>query len=287
MVSIFSKRISKLGECPVWSVQHNALFWVDIIDHKMHCESWCGGHTEWQLDESCSAMAVVDKTRLLVVGEAGVHILNLDIGSLTNVAKIENDGNKYRTNDGAADGYGRFWFGTMDREARNPGGKIYSYHPSEGLRIVMTNVGIPNTFTWSPDHKYMYIGDSMWQQISIFNYDMNSGRLGKKAKFIDLAGSKDVPDGSAMDSEGFLWNAHWNGAKVVRYSKKGKINSELQLPVPRPTSCTFGGPDGKYLFITSAREGLSSSELKEFPLSGSVFYVETEVQGVINHQASI
>jgi sugar lactone lactonase YvrE len=49
--------------------------------------------------------------------------------------------------------------------------------------------------------------------------------------------------------------------------------------VPRPTSGVFGGPDLSTLFITTARIRLSTAQLAEAPLSGSILAVETGVRG--------
>jgi SAM-dependent methyltransferase len=54
----------------------------------------------------------------------------------------------------------------------------------------------------------------------------------------------------------------------------------INLPVPRPTSCAFGGPDFTTLYVTSARIRLSVQQLAEAPLSGSVFAIQTGVKGL-------
>jgi sugar lactone lactonase YvrE len=45
------------------------------------------------------------------------------------------------------------------------------------------------------------------------------------------------------------------------------------VPVPRPTSCCFGGPDLDTLYITSASVRLNEQALKTAPMSGSLFAV--------------
>jgi sugar lactone lactonase YvrE len=67
--------------------------------------------------------------------------------------------------------------------------------------------------------------------------------------------------------------------KVVRYSPEGMIVSEIEVPVPRPCGCTFGGEDHNRLYITTARETLTDETLREIPLCGSVFVVEPGVRG--------
>jgi sugar lactone lactonase YvrE len=101
----------------------------------------------------------------------------------------------------------------------------------------------------------------------------------KKEIFVDLSRSDSTPDGGAMDTSGHLWNAHWDGFKVQCYAANKKERDTLNLPVPKVTSCCFGGPDLRHLFITTAREGMSAIELQEYPLSGHVFVVKLPVIG--------
>ena len=50
--------------------------------------------------------------------------------------------------------------------------------------------------------------------------------------------------------------------------------------MPRPTAPAFGGEQLKTLYITSAAGGLSDAQLKEAPLSGSLFACEPGVSGL-------
>jgi sugar lactone lactonase YvrE len=52
------------------------------------------------------------------------------------------------------------------------------------------------------------------------------------------------------------------------------------VPVPRPTSLAFGGPDLDRLYITSAAADLDSAMLEVAPLSGSLFEYEPGVRGM-------
>ena len=83
-----------------------------------------------------------------------------------------------------------------------------------------------------------------------------------------------------MDAEGYLWNAHWGAWRVVRYAPDGTIDRIVELPVDQPSSCAFGGPDLKTLFITSAREDLSEVALANQPLAGGLFSIEVDAPGL-------
>jgi sugar lactone lactonase YvrE len=48
----------------------------------------------------------------------------------------------------------------------------------------------------------------------------------------------------------------------------------VPLPVDRPTSCAFGGPDRSTLFVTTARDGLDGDALSRQPHAGHVFSID-------------
>jgi sugar lactone lactonase YvrE len=84
-------------------------------------------------------------------------------------------------------------------------------------------------------------------------------------------------DGSCIDAEACIWNANWDGSRIVRYSPEGEVLQTIELPFSKPTSCVFGGADGNTLFITSASVATSESELAEKPLSGHVVAIDLKV----------
>ena len=87
------------------------------------------------------------------------------------------------------------------------------------------------------------------------------------------------PDGSAVDAQGFLWNAEFNGGRVVRYAPDGSIDRVIALPVLRPTCCTFGGPDLDVLFITTASQQMTAAERLALPLAGALLRLDAGVRG--------
>jgi hypothetical protein len=59
-----------------------------------------------------------------------------------------------------------------------------------------------------------------------------------------------------MDVEGYIWNARWDGSCLLRLTPDGAVDRILELPISRPTSCVFGGPNLTTLYITSAASPL-------------------------------
>jgi sugar lactone lactonase YvrE len=67
---------------------------------------------------------------------------------------------------------------------------------------------------------------------------------------------------------------------VNRYDPlSGSLIGKVKVPALNVTACAFGGADMKQLFITTARKGLNEEQLQKYPLSGSLFYLNTEIKG--------
>ena len=88
------------------------------------------------------------------------------------------------------------------------------------------------------------------------------------------------PDGLTVDEEGFVWSAQPVYGRLVRYDPEGGIDRIISLPVSRGTSCTFGGPDLRTLYITTATETLTAPQLAEEPLAGSVLACMPGIRGI-------
>ena len=141
---------------------------------------------------------------------------------------------------------------------------------------MLTGIHIPNTISVSPDGKRLYMADSRLQ--TIFAHD--TADLTKLQVFAHTRGEPATPDGSAVDAEGYLWNAQWGGARVVRYAPDGRVDRIVEMPVEQPTSCAFGGEGFTTLYVTSAKEGLSPEARARQPLAGGLFAFDAGVKGL-------
>jgi sugar lactone lactonase YvrE len=61
---------------------------------------------------------------------------------------------------------------------------------------------------------------------------------------------------------------------VNRYGPDGSLLATVPMPVRRPTSCAFGGPDRTTLFVTSARNDLGPTPVEHQPDAGGVFAID-------------
>ena len=108
---------------------------------------------------------------------------------------------------------------------------------------------------------------------------LKTGLLGDSRVFAKTTESVE-PDGSCVDSEGYLWNAQWGGGKVVRYDTQGNEVMSLDIPCKQPTCVAFGGPEMKHLFVTSATHGLNQRDMKTQLANGSLFVFSTPYTGL-------
>lgn len=271
-----------LGEGPCWDPRDGRLWWVDILAERVHWFDPVTGATgAITPGVQITALGLRREGGFVAATPAGAGAFDPATGAFTLRFPIPDEPADNRSNDGAVGADGSFWFGTMHHRADHRSGAVYQVRPDWTGRRVVEGWGIANTLRTSPDGRRLYLADSMDQRI--FVADVNPGGLGIPRAFVDIAGQTATPDGSAIDAEGFLWNAQWDGWRVVRYAPDGRLDRVIDLPVQRPTSCTFGGPGGSTLFITSARDDLTGDQLFSQPLAGGVFAVALDVAGAAPH----
>ena len=146
---------------------------------------------------------------------------------------------------------------------------------------MIDDVSCSNGTGWSPDGRTMYHTQSFRYAIHAYDFDAETGAIANQRPFVTLPpDGGGFPDGLTVDEHGFVWSAQPVYGRIVRYDPDGGIDRIISLPVSRGTSCTFGGPDLATLFITSATETLSETQLAEEPLAGNVLACIPGVRGI-------
>jgi sugar lactone lactonase YvrE len=270
---------ARLGESPIWDSNHKLLYWVDIYNHRVHqFNPATGQNLFFDVGDVVGCIANAGANRLIMAQRDRLAFLNTQTGVVTPIIQVEADMPDNRFNDGKCDPQGRFWFGSM-----SPGkcqGSLYRYDPDGSLHVMERGLAISNGLGWSPDGKRFYLTDSAVQKIYVYDFDDVTGDICHRSLFVDLDGESFYPDGLAVDDEGYVWSAMWDGWCVIRYSPLGEEVLRVELPVQRPTSCCFGGEDLRRLYITSASVGLSEEEIQRSFYSGDLFCLEVDVRGL-------
>lgn len=270
-----------LGEGPLWSVKEQALYWVDILSHRLHRYSPQHGQRTWQFEQEISAVAErAEADGLLITQRHGFALFNPASEGLTPLLQVETGMPGNRFNDGKCDLRGRFWAGTMDFGGKLPNGSLYCFSPDRECRKVDTGYMVTNGPAWSSDYRTMYHNDSANGRVFAFDFDPDSGHASNKRLFLQFTEEEGSPDGMCTDAEGGLWIAHWGASRLTRHDASGRILRTITLPCSQVTSCAFGGPHLNTLYITTASVGLSQEQLEREPLAGGLFALEIDIAGM-------
>jgi len=269
-----------LGEGPIWDVREQALYWVDIRKPAVQRYDWATRTVKsWSMPEMVGSLAVREKGGLVVALKSQIAFFDLATGALDRIASPEVGREAMRFNDGKCDRQGRFWAGTMNVVTRDPEGTLYRLDPVRGCVSMERRIRIPNSLAWSVDSRTLYFADSPLRTIFSYPFDPATGEIGAPLSFATVEAPA-IPDGATIDAEGCLWSAHYDGWRVVRFMPDGRIDRVIDLPVQRPTSCQFGGPDLSVLFVTTARQKLTPQELATQPLAGALLALDVGVRGM-------
>ena len=283
-VEVLGEVRAQLGEGPLWSEAENALYWVDVKGRALLRHFFDRGKTErFGLDEQVGCIVPRSSGGWLVALESGFSRIDHWNGPLHPLCDPESHLPGNRFNDGKVDAAGRLWAGTMDDAEENISGALYRLDPHGHVETMVRDLGISNGLGWSPGGRLFYLTDSTRRTIWVHDHDPASGALVNPRVFARVAEDAGWPDGLAIDVEGYLWSAHWDGWRLTRYAPDGHVDRVVGLPVPRPTSCAFGGAGMSTLFITSARHGLSGRALAAAPLSGAVLNIQSGTSGLPPH----
>jgi len=271
---------ARLGEGTVWDQDRKLLYWVDIYNHRVHqFEPSTGNDVIFEVEAEVSCIALEGFDHLLLGLRDRIAFLDIPTGKITSLVSVEADNPKSRLNDGKCDPAGRFWVGTMSEEEK-PVANLYRFDLDGSLHVMETGLTISNGLGWSPDQARFYLTDTPAQKIYVYDYNVETGDIWNRRVHVDLAGESFFPDGLAIDAEGYIWSAMWNGWCVIRFDPDGKEVLRVPMPVPCPTCCAFGGADLTDLYITTASIGLSQPEIQNAFYSGDLFCLKTDVTGL-------
>lgn len=269
---------ARLGECPLWDATQQLLYWVDIYNHRVHqFDPATGSDRFFDVGDVVGPIGLAGAHRLILAQRDRLAFLNTHTGAVTPLLSVEADKPNNRFNDGKCDPQGRFWFGSISETSGEA--SLYRYDGDGSLHVMETGLTISNGLGWSPDQTTFYLTDTPLHIIYAYDFDATTGTIHNRRVLIDLSQESLFPDGLTVDAEGCIWSAMWDGWCILRFDPQGNRLATIQLPVQRPTACTFGGPQLTDLYITTASVGLSQSEIQTSFYSGDVFCVATDVAG--------
>jgi sugar lactone lactonase YvrE len=272
-----------VGESPAWNAAENAWYWVDITARRIwRMDAASGALRNWNTAEMVACIAFKQSGGLIAGMESGIFSLLLGSDGLVAAERLAAPpelGAGMRFNDGRCDRQGRFWSGTMVMDAVRPDGRLYRYSSSDGLSAaVVDGLVTQNGLAWSPDGRTMYLSDShasrqlIWQ----FDYDVDAGVPHNRRLFVDMNPHRGRPDGAAIDSDGCYWICGNDAACLLRFTPAGELDRVIDLPMSKPSMCSFGGANLDTLLVTSISPGFTADDTA----AGAVVLVRPGVRGV-------
>lgn len=265
---------ARLGECPVWDADRQQLYWVDIYNHRVHqFDPATGQDRYFDTGDLVSAIALAGRERLLMALRDRLAFLSTQTGEVTPIYQITFPYPNTRFNDGKCDSQGRFWIGSISEAPEQA--ELYRYDPDGSLQVMETGLTISNGLGWSPDETTFYLTDSAQHKIYAYDFEVETGTIRDRRVLVDLSDEVVEPDGLAIDQQGNLWSALWDGWCIACFNATGQEILRVKIPVQRPTSVAFGGTHLTDLYITSASVGLSQKEIQQGFNAGDLFRFST------------
>lgn len=269
---------NELGEGIVWDHRSQTLLWTDIHGKKLFRMQWYNFEvTETSVPERLCAFGLTENPEKLIAAfETGFAYFSPATGEIKWLHKTYDvDTPQIRLNDGRMGRDKRFWVGSIVEDDTAPKAKLYALSPNGALNVYRDKIAIANGLGFSPDGQYIYFTDTPNQQIEV-------SKLTEPLKWHPFATTEThaYPDGATVDKEGNLWSAEWGAGRVTAYRPDGTVILRYPIPATQPSCCTFAGPDLKYLCVTSARVGLSETQISENPKEGSMFILKTDFAGL-------
>lgn len=244
------------GEGPLWHPDERAVYWADIPQGRLFRLTIADGrHEPVYADRPVGGFTLQADGALLLFRDRGnVVVWSGGAERRTLVAEIpELSGTRF--NDVCADPEGRVFCGTMS--GPDVTGRLYRLDPDGRRHRLLEDQGTPNGMGFSPDLRRLYYNDSRAGRTWVFDYDRATGSISNQRIFRDAVASGDPgrPDGLAVDAEGYVWTAQWDGGALLRFDPEGRLVRRLEMPARKITSLCFAGDGLTEIYATSAGGG--------------------------------
>ena len=271
------------GEGIFWNPADSLVWWTDIEGRALWSyDPERGASKDYPMPDRVCCFAPRAKGGLIVAFADRVSLIDLDGNSEEVIHRFEPDNTETRLNDGRTDRAGRFVLGGMNEVSGEASSSVICIDTDLSVRTLFGGVSCANSTCFTADGGTMFFADTPDREIVAFDYDNATGAISNRRAHGDFSDEPGLPDGSCVDAEGGVWNAEWEGRRVVRIAPDGQIDQVIDVPVWKPTCCAFGGPNLDTLYITTSRLMSSSDVLKKEPHSGGLYAVKPGINGVID-----
>ncbi len=267
---------SQTGEGPLWNQRDRKVYWVDIPPGRLYRYDPDTGDNAIVYQHSAAIGGYTfqaDGSILLFCAKGQIlRWQEEEITTIVEEIRGESDG---RFNDVIAGPDGHVFCGTMP--TANGRARLYRLELDGSLTTLLDDIGLSNGFGFSPDNRTLYHTDTTEGVIYRLDYETGTGEVSNRQVLVRVAAGEGMPDGMAVDAEGAIWSARWDGHAIYKYDQAGEMLEMVPLPVRKVSSLTFGGDDLGTAYVTTA--GGSARGDVEGPLAGSLFRIDLGVKG--------
>ncbi|KAF5291594.1 hypothetical protein FQR65_LT20463 [Abscondita terminalis] len=176
-----------------------------------------------------------------------------------NILRITNDGHisvfahqprMHQPNDLARAPDGRLY--ASDPDWTHSSGQLWRIDPDGSTHLLESGMGTTNGIDVSPDGRHLYVNESLQRRVWAYDLD-TQGRLSHKRLLITFPDHG--LDGMRIDTHGNLYIARYGAGTIAIVSPQGQLLREVPLTGRKPTNLTFGGPDGRTVYVTLQDRG--------------------------------
>jgi len=269
----------KTGENPLWDDRREIFYWTDIPGGKLYrYDPATGEHGCIYEGEPVGGFTLQEDGNLLLFRVEDIAVRHED-GRVETLIRYTDEGME-RFNDVIAAPDGGVFAGTIGIDH---GGGLYRIDRDGTVTNLFRGTNVANGMAFTPDQRTMYWTDSPARRIDAFDYDPVTGELSNRRTCLDTGDLPGVPDGMTIDTEGNLFSARWDGGAVYVFAPdRGEPIERIDVPVPKASSCVFGGADLCDLYITTAAgDGADGEE------AGTLYRIRLNASGLPERRSKI
>jgi len=140
-------------------------------------------------------------------------------------------------------------------------GRIVIVEPNGEISVGVEDCNFPNGIVITPDQKTLVFVETFAERLSAV--DIVDGELVNRRVLLDLtllfpspedrARKRGCVDGISIDAEGGIWLSMLRAEQFMRISPQGEVTHRIPMPGYECVASTFGGEDGKTLFLVATK----------------------------------
>ncbi len=243
-------------EGPAWFATTGKLYFTDIPNSRIHELTPPSSVSVFREPSGQANGLGIDQNGLLIACEhQGRRVSRTESGgSVVSVAATYQGKKLNSPNDLIVKKDGTLYF-TDPPYGGNPSELgfqgVFRVDPGGVLHLVSDDMSRPNGIALSPDEKVLYVTES--EKNYLRSYAVGADGIPSAPK--KLVDTSATPDGMAVNVQGDLFVATQAGVEVFRPdgTKHGTIPVEVGGVKEQPSNCTFGGSDGRTLYVTARK----------------------------------